>query len=219
MIEKTTIISIMRRNRDASQLVADKVKRRIYRRGRSSVFTADDFADIGSRASIDLALSRLAAKGTIKRIARGLYLYPREDPELGVAAPTVDEISRALAEAGRMRIQPSGAYAANILGLSEQVPMKIVFLTDGSSRRVKVEGREIIFKWAAPRTMAAAGRLGGLVIQALRHLGRDAVNDELLGRLRTVVPEEKRREVLKDALSAPAWIRTVLRIALSENHA
>ncbi len=92
--------------------------------------------------------------------------------------------------------------------------MKVVFLTDGGSRRVIVEGREIVFKRTIPRNMAAAGRLGGLVIQALRYLGRSSVDDTLVKRLRVAVPKEKRREVLKDSLSAPAWIRTVIRNAL-----
>jgi hypothetical protein len=210
MIGKTTIISIMQGREEKPQLITDKVKRRIYRRGRSSVFTADVFADIGNRSSIDLVLSRLAKRGTIRRLSRGLYLYPQININGSEARPSVETIASALAEAGRMRLQPSGAYAANLLGLSEQVPMKVVFLTDGASRRVPVGDREIIFRRSSPRNMAAAGRLGGLVIQALRHIGPDAVDDPLLRRLRAAVPEEKRRHVLKDALSAPAWIRKVI---------
>lgn len=193
MIEKTAIIPIVHRKGAKPQIVIDKVKRRIYRRGRSSVFTADDFADISNRASIDLALYRLAKRGTIWRITRGLYLYPEFEPNLAVAAPSVEAIASALAAAGRMRLQPSGAYAANLLGLSEQVPMKVVYLTDGGSRRVRVDRGEIIFRRASPRNMATAGRLGGLVIQALRYLGPDAVDDNLIRRLRASVPEEKRK--------------------------
>ena len=183
--------------------------------GRSSVLTADNFADIANRASIDLVLSRLAKRGTIRRIARGLYLYPKAGPHAGEAAPSVQSVASAIAKAGRMRLLPSGAHAANLLGLSEQVPMKVVFLTDGGSRRILVGRREIIFRRSTPRNMAAAGRLGGLVVQALRYLGPSAVNDSLMPRLRAVVPEAERREVLKDALSAPAWIRRVLMSALT----
>ena len=106
--------------------------------GRSSVLTADNFSDIANRASIDLVLSRLAQRGTVRRIARGLYLYPKAGLSAGEAAPSVQSVASAIAKAGRMRLQPSGAYAANLLGLSEQVPMKVVFLTDGGSRRILV---------------------------------------------------------------------------------
>lgn len=182
--------------------------------GRSSVLTADNFADIANRASIDLVLSRLAKRGTIRRIARGLYLYPMAGPNTREAAPPVQSVASAIAKAGRMRLQPSGAYAANLLGLSEQVPMKVVFLTDGGSRRILVGRREIIFRRSTPRNMAAAGRLGGLVVQALRYLGPEAVDGMLLRRLRAAVPKEARQKVLKDALSAPAWIRKVVRDSL-----
>lgn len=214
MIEKSTIISIMRKQRKNSQIIMDKVKRRIYRRGRSSVFTADDFADIGTRAAIDLVLSRLAIRGTIQRIARGLYHYPKVDPVLGNTKPSIEAIVRAVAGAGRMRLQPSGAYAANLLGLSEQVPMRVVYLTDGASRRIRVEKMEIVFKRATPRNLHAAGRLGGLVVQALRYLGRDAVDEALAGRLRDAVPARKRAEVIRDSMAAPAWVRDVVKGAL-----
>ena len=106
MMEKSTIISIMTRTRRGSQLIMDKVKRRIYRRGRGSVVTADDFADIGARASIDLALSRLAKRETLQRITRGIYCYPKVDRVLGTTKPSVEAIVRAVAGAGRMRLQP-----------------------------------------------------------------------------------------------------------------
>jgi len=182
--------------------------------GRSSVVTADNFADIANRASIDLVLSRLSQRGTIRRIARGLYLYPKTGPNAEEAVAPVEAVASAIAKAGRMKLQPSGAYAANLLGLSEQVPMKVVFLTDGGSRRMLVGKREIIFRRSTPRNMAAAGRLGGLVVQALRYLGQDAIDRELVRRLRAAVPKEARQKVLKDALSAPSWVRKVVRAAL-----
>ena len=194
----------------------DKVKRRIYRRGRSSVVTADDFADIGSRAAIDLALSRLVRRGTIQRIARGIYYYPETDPVLGAAKPKVEAIVRAVAGAGRMRLQPSGAYAANLLGLSEQVPMRIVYLTDSQSRRIRIGKNEIIFKRSTPRNLHAAGRLGGLVVQALRFLGKDAADSTVIWKLREAVPMHERPLVVRDSLAAPAWIRDVVKKAFGD---
>ena len=92
---------------------------------------------------MDKALSRLTARGVIRRLARGLYEYPREHPELGTLSPDLEKVAKALAGKHRIRLQPAGAYAANLLGLSEQVPAKIVFLTDGPSRTVKIGRQEI----------------------------------------------------------------------------
>src|SRR5205823_4719305 len=124
-------------------------------------------------------LSRLAQTKTIRRLARGLYDYPKSHPTLGLLSPSVDQIAKALVDP-KTKIQPSGAYAANLLGLSEQVPLKSVFLTTGTPRRVRIGRQEIILKRTTPRQMATAGRLSGLVIQALKHLGK---SDEVESRL------------------------------------
>jgi hypothetical protein len=117
----------------------------------------------------------------IRQLARGLYVYPRTDRELGLLAPSSDEIAEALAGRDALRLLASGAYAANLLGLSTQVPLGIVFLTDGSSRKVQVGKRQFILKQTSPRNMATAGRISGMVIQALRHLGKEHVDEEING--------------------------------------
>jgi hypothetical protein len=215
MIGKHAIIPIMSGKNNTKQIITDKIVKRVIRNGRGYVFTASHFADLGYKPTIDLVLSRQAKAGKIRRIARGLYDYPSTDQEMGLLSPSVEAIVKALADAGHLKLQPSGAYAANLLGLSEQVPMKIVFLTDGASRKLKVGKREIILRRTTPRNMAAAGRLGGLVIQALRYIGEGAINPEIIGRLQKAVPHEKREEVLKDSLTAPGWIRSLLSKAFS----
>src|SRR5436189_5230479 len=116
------------------QAIDSRILAHIHGRGRGSVFVPADFLDLGSREAVDLALHRLARKGTIRRLARGVYDFPKEHPVFGLLSPSADTVARALAGRDRTRLQPSGAYAANILGLSEQVPAKAVFLTDGPSR-------------------------------------------------------------------------------------
>ena len=116
------------------QTIEDKLRNRIYGSGRGSVFTPNDFLDLGGRDAVDKGLSRLTAKETIRRLARGLYEYPREHPEFGVLSPDIEKVAKALTGKDRIRLQPAGAYATNLLGLSEQVPAKVVFLTDGPSR-------------------------------------------------------------------------------------
>ncbi|MCX8013483.1 MAG: type IV toxin-antitoxin system AbiEi family antitoxin domain-containing protein [Rectinema sp.] len=200
----------MKLTKDGEKSLPQKILRRIWRRGRGSVFTADDFADMGERAFIDIALSRLAKKGKIRRIARGLYDYPVVHPELGAMSPSLESIAKALAGSEKIRLQPSGAYAASLLGLSEQVPMKIIFLTDGPSRKIVIDNREIILKRTTPKNMVAAGRLGGIIIQALRYLGKDAITPAMQARLVAAIPPDQRENVLKDVLSAPIWIRSLV---------
>lgn len=170
-----------------------------------------DFLDIGSRSAVDLALHRLAKKGTIRRLARGVYDYPEEHPVLGLLSPKAETVAEALAGRDRTRLQPAGAYAANELGLSEQVPAKAVFLTDGPSRTVTIGPMTIQLKHTTPKNMAAAGRLSGLVIQALRELGREHVTRERIAHLKRTLPADERRELLEDLTLAPAWMHPILR--------
>src|ERR1700731_2540901 len=132
--------------RKATQSIDSRILARIHGRGHGSVFVPSDFLDLGSREAVDLALHRLTRKGTIRRLARGVYDFPNEHPVLGLLSPSADVVARALAGRDRTRLQPAGAYAANILGLSEQVPAKAVFLTDGPSRTVKIGPTTIQFR-------------------------------------------------------------------------
>ena len=187
------------------------LKSRIYGNGRGAAFTPNDFLDLGGRAAVDKALSRLAIKGTIRRLARGLYEYPREHPELGILSPDIQKIAKALAGKDRIRLQPAGAYATNLLGLSEQVPAKVVFLTDGSSRTVKIGRQEIQLRRTTPRNMAAAGRLCGLLMQALRHLGQTHITPARMKHLKRTLPAKERQQLLKDLPLAPAWMHPLFR--------
>lgn len=193
------------------QTIDDKLISRIYGGGRGSAFTPNSFLDLGSRAAVDKALSRLATKGTIRRLARGLYEYPRQHPELGQLSPDIEKVAKALAGKDRIRLQPAGAYATNLLGLSEQVPAKVVFLTDGPSRTVKFGRQEIQLRLTTPRNMAAAGRLSGLLMQALRHLGKEHITPERISHLKRTLPAKERQRLLKDLRLAPAWMHPLFR--------
>lgn len=188
----------------------------IQRRGRGSVFVPAEFLDIGSRQAVDVALHRLTRKGTIRRLARGVYDFPKEHPVLGPLQPSAEEVARALAGRDCTRLQPAGAYAANALGLSEQVPAKAVFLTDGPSRTVRIGPTTIQLRRTTPRNMAAAGRLSGLLIQALRTLGREHVTPQRREHLKRTLPADKRRELIRDLRLAPAWMHPIFRELAAE---
>ena len=209
--EKHDIFSDNMSRSSATQPIDSQILRRIKRWGPGSVFTPADFVDLGGRAAVDQTLSRLARGKALRRLARGVYLYPQQHPALGELQPSAETIAKAIAGRDRTRLQPSGAYAANLLGLSEQVPMKVVFLTDGPSRLVRVGPMTIQLRRTTPRNMAAAGRLSGLVIQAFRHLGKDHITPERIAHLKRSLPAPKRHELARDLSLAPSWMHPVLR--------
>ena len=175
------------------------------------------FLDLGSRQAVGIALHRLAADGRIRRIARGVYDFPIIDPLLGELTPTIEAITKALTHRDKIRLQPSGAYALNLLGLSEQVPARIVFLTEGESRKLKIGPMEIELRRTTPKNMASAGRLSGLVIQAFRALGKEHVTPERIEQLKANVPLKERKALLKDIALAPAWMHPIFRDLAEEN--
>ena len=166
------------------QSIDDKLISMVYGHGRGFVFTPSLFSSLGDPRVVGTVLTRLCRKGTIRRLTRGLYDYPRKHPQLGLLSPSLDDVAHALKGRDGTRLQSSGAYAANLLGLSNQVPMKVVFLTDGQSKRVQLGKQEIILKRTTPRNMATAGRISGLFIQALRHIGQKHVDESVLHALK-----------------------------------
>lgn len=193
------------------QAIANKVLSRIYGNKRGWVFTPIHFLDLGSRSAVSTALERLVERGTIRRLTRGLYDYPKKHPDLGDLPANYEQIGKALAGKDNLRIQPSGAYAANLLGLTEQVSAKIIFLTDGANRSVNIGNQKIILKRTTPKNMAAAGRISGLVIQALRHLSKDYVDAKIIKKLRRRLSPEDKHQLLRDIRYAPAWIGEIFR--------
>src|SRR3989339_1758845 len=177
-----------------NESIESKIFRRIIGKKKGWVFAPSHFLDLCNRAAVDQALSRLVRSGDIRRLARGLYYYPRKHPDFEEMPPSVERVTAALAEKDNLKIQPSGAYAANLLGLSDQVPAKIVLLTDGSTRAVQVGNWQIKFKKTSPKNMATAGRVSGLAIQALRYMKQRNINDKIMNRLkRKLSVEDKER--------------------------
>ena len=184
---------------------------RIKARGDGWVFSPVDFVDLGNRNAVDKALSRMAADGSVRRVARGLYDVPKRHPLVGLTAPSIDQVAKAVAGKSGTRLQPTGAYAANLLGLSDQVPAKVVFLTDGRSKRIQLGKLTIALKQTSPRIMATAGTISGSIIQALRYLGKDHVTEETVKRLDRRLSPDDRKQLLKDLAYAPAWIALIMR--------
>lgn len=187
-----------------------KLFRSINGKGAGSCFTARDFSRLGTSTALWQALSRLEKKGAIRRLAKGLYDLPKRHPELGLLSPDPEAVAKAISDRDASKLQPAGAYAANILGLSEQVPARVIFLTSGPDRKVKVGKREIILKNTTPRNMATAGRISGTVIQALRHIGKDQIDPANIAHLARRLSRAEKNRLWKDREYAPLWLHPIL---------
>jgi len=176
----------------------DHIRKRIQSKGRGIPFTSKDFLDLGNRASVDQALSRLHKDGTIRRLSRGLYDVPRTHPRFGDLYPSPDAVARALV-GPRALLQASGAKAANALGLVMQVPARVVFLTDASNRDVRIGNLAVRVKQVPPAKLVGAGKPTGDVLQALRYLRKPNVDDDVIAHLRSILPDQVRRDVGRDA--------------------
>lgn len=196
----------------STQVIEPKVRSIIYGHGRGWVFTPKAFSALGDPRSIAMALTRLSRKGVIRKLGHGLYDYPRTDAKLGMLSAPTEDIAKALRDRDRTRLQPSGGHAANLLGLSEQVPVRVVYLTDGPSRQVQLGKRKIVLKRTTPRNMMTAGRVSGLVIQALRWIGqRHMEEDKVISALQRRLSPADKQQLLRDLRYAPGWIAEIMR--------
>ena len=185
-----------------------KVLDRIKGKGRGWVFTPSDFLNLGSRDAVDQSLSRLARQGVVRRLGRGIYDYPRHHKRLGMLSPSADAIAQAVVPKDKGMLQVSGARAANVLGLTTQVPAQPVYLTDGYSKRITVDGRVIHFRHAARRNLVGGRSRAGMVFQAIRYLGKDRVDDSTIQRLHRQLPDDVKSGLRRDLGQMTDWMRT-----------
>ncbi len=183
--------------------------KRVRASGRGSVFTPSDFLTVAARSSVDQALSRLVKGGKLRRLARGLYDFPKLHPKLGPLSPASDNVAQALARETGSQVQIAGARAANALGLSTQVAAKSTYLTDGPSRRVVLGKRVVDLRHASPKHLIAPGSPAGTVVQALRHVGPARAADVAQIAARWLSANDK-KALASTAVQAPAWMRPTL---------
>lgn len=199
------------------QTMRDHIVARIERLGEGKAFSAKDFLDIASRTTIDVTLASLTQSGKIRRVRRGLYDMPKINEALGgKLGPDIDEAARAIARRQKSKIVPDGAWAANLLGLSTQVPSKIIYLTDGPNNEVPIGRRTIHFKHARPKAIAGLEGKFALVVQALRYLGKEGVGALEIETLRRVLSVAEKRKLVKDAQFGVDWIYEVAK-RIAEN--
>lgn len=195
--------------------IEKQILKRISKAGRGVPFFAENFTSYGSPAAVRKALDRLTKAGKLNRVATGIYIRPKLDDVIGPVTPGIDELARAIAKRDHARISPTGVYALNQLGLSTQVPMNVVYLTDGAARKIKVGKRTITFKKTTPKNVSAIGETSRLVIQALRTIGKDKVTDDTIKHVQGILKREDRNRLVHDIRLAPAWIREIIKPAIS----
>jgi hypothetical protein len=194
--------------------VENKIAEALKGYPKGSVLFVNDFLDYGNSESVKKALLRLKEKEILVRLAHGIYFYPKIDNELGVLFPSTEEIAKAIARRDKARIVPTGIQALNKLGLSTQVPMKVVYLTDGAARTVNVGKRTITFKKTSPKNLLAKGEISGLAIQALKTIGQKKADNKTIEEIQAILKNEKKDNISHDAKLSPAWINKILMQAI-----
>jgi len=187
-----------------------QIIRRIRRWGPGAVFTPKDFLDLASRGNIDVTLGAFLKEGVIRRVARGVYDLPRFNSALGgQLGPDIDQAAQAIARRFRWQVIPGGALAANMLGLSTQVPAKTVYLSDGPTRTIRIGRQTLYFKHARPKQTRIENRASAVVIQALRYMGQPAIGPEVIAQLRQRLSTREKKQLLRDARYSSDWMFTV----------
>ncbi len=176
----------------------------------------DDFNSLGTPVAIRKALQRLREKGLIRQVAQGIYVCPKVSELIGEVMPTAEEVAQGIAKRDKIKLVPTGTYALNALGLSTQVPMNLVFLTDGAPRTIKVGKRTIKLKRTTPKNLLAKGEISALVIQALREIGKDKPTESEIQKIVTLLKKEDKKKLMHDIDLAPVWIKNIMQLAIEQ---
>ena len=193
------------------QSTHNKIEKEIIENKRGKVIFSSNFAEYGTNFAVRHTFSRLCKCGLLVRLSAGIYLYPEVDKEIGVIYPSIEKIAKEIAKQEKARLIPTGVYALNALGLSTQVPMRVVFLTDGTPRMINIQGRASIkFKKLAPKYLSFKSKLMYLIVFAMREIGENKATTEQLERIKALLENEKQELIINDLNLAPVWIRNVI---------
>lgn len=202
-----------------TESIENKIYNSLKRRKNGTIFFASDFSHLGTGPAVNKALERLANSEKILRLSKGIYCKPKIETELGLGLlhPPLEEIAEAIAKRDRSRIMPTGCYALNRLGLSTQVPMNVVYYTDGTPRRIRIyNGRGILFQRVAPKRLAFKNKLSALLTFALQELGKGNVAGWQVKRIREILSQVPQETIIDDYTLMPDWIRTLIKNCYAE---
>jgi len=192
-------------------IVARQIENVIQDKKQGKIIFVNDFVRYGDYDTVRKALQRMVHRNRLERLASGIYYYPKYDKILGKLYPSIETIAKAIAKRDKARIIPAGNYALYLLGLSEQIPMNIVFLTDGSTRKVKINNQQIVFKKTNPKNLVPKNKLVNLIIQALKTTKQENINDRHLKIIEKHIKNSNQIEQIKKEIQvAPVWIRKII---------
>ncbi|NDP28839.1 MAG: hypothetical protein GZ087_15675 [Flavobacterium sp.] len=194
--------------------IEKQIEKSIKSKPKGALVLPDDYLSYGSSDAVRKALDRLQDKQVIVRVAQGIYVRPKISKLIGVLTPSAEEVAAAIAKRDRIKTLPTGSYALNALGLSTQVPMNIVLLTDGSPREIRVGKRKIKFKKTTPKNLLAKGKISRLVIQALKEIGNGKVTTEEENKIVELLKKEDENDLKHDIKLAPVWVQKIMQKAL-----
>ncbi len=194
--------------------IETKVLNKIKKCGRGKMLFASDFVAYGEQKSVNKALERMTKDGTILRLSHGIYYYPKIDKVWGLGAlfPTLEDIAEGIAKRDKTRIVPTGLYALNRLGFSTQIPMNVVYLTDGFNRKITLyNGTSIQFKRTAPKNFAFHSYLAMLLTFAYKTLGKESITPDVLAQTKVLLAKENRKLIEQDYSLMPAWVSSIFK--------
>jgi len=195
------------------------IESRIRERGSGWVFSRKDLRDIAPGGSIGVILCRLEKEGMIRRVGRGLYDYPERSDLLGEELPPIlDQAAQAIARKHRWVIAPDGAMAANMLNLSLQVPVKIVYLSNGPTRQFSIGNQTIIFRHASPKDLHMEHYSSRIIAQGLRFLGKEKVDWKIIKHLHYKLTDQEKTDLLRDVQFGTDWILDVAQKLMRTDH-
>lgn len=193
----------------------DQIEKKINSLKQGAIVFTEDFQDYGSTGAVKIALHRMIKKGFLHNLARGIYVKPTFSTLLNQEVlPATEEVAKAIAKRDKARILPTGVYAQNMLGLSTQVPLNLVYLTDGSPRKINIGNHTIQFKKTTPKNLALKGEISKLVVQALREIGKNKVTNYELEIINKLLKKEDHKDLKHDIALAPQWIAEIMANAL-----
>jgi len=193
------------------QSTHSQIEKEILKNNKGKIIFSSNYANYGTDVAVRHAFSRLCKNGLLIRLSAGIYLYPEIDREIGVIYPSIEKIAKEIAKQEKARIIPTGVFALNALGLSMQVPMRVIFLTDGTPRMINIEGESSIkFKKIAPKYLSFKSKLMSLIVFALREIGENKATSEQLERIKELLQNEKQELITNDINLAPTWVKNII---------
>jgi len=198
-------------------MVSKEIENIVSKSKRGKLFFVSDFLQYGNYDTVRKTLQRLVTKGILIRISKGIYYYPKTDEILGILYPTAEEIAKSIAKRDKAKIISTGAYAQHLLGLSTQIPMNVVYLTDGSARKIKIGNQTIVFKKTSPKNLYFESKLSSLIIQSLKSLKENNINETIKHKLSDIIKQSGEVvKIKKDIKNAPIWIQKIILEILSK---